>query len=306
MSKPKSVILHIGLHKTGTTFLQKMVFRELSGEEVYYVRYKDNPILGLLDDITNLNPCVADMERYEQLIPEYLASIAAPIVFISRENIIGSPRFNYHNCRFNADVMKRFFPEAKIIITIRRQDDWYESLYNQMVKAGARYSVEHFLNYHNGQFLNYRQAYAAFGRINVRLSFTELVRYYQSQFSDVLVLPYEMMKTDPEEFLKKIYSFSGIQKPYFPATYDVYKNRGYSKLSANIARFTNRFVNSIDLPDRSQKIRDFLEDHLDRLIYVPNQFISNSLRREIMALQADNNRELAEMTGCDLGRYGYY
>ena len=106
------LILHIGCHKTGSTYLQECVFPKL--KNVYYY-YKDK-VYPVYSPVA----CLMSNEEWSNSMPD-------------RENQL------YTLCK-----LKRVYPEAKIIIGIRQDGSWFKSCYSQMIRAGSYLSWEQY------------------------------------------------------------------------------------------------------------------------------------------------------------------
>ena len=106
-----SIIIHIGLHKTGTTFLQEEVFPKIKN--------------------VNYNRDVFWTKNYPNKIN-----------IISNEWISGQP---YHSKAKKEDreiiahKIHRIYPKAKIIIGIRDKQSWIKSLHVQYVRKGGTF-----------------------------------------------------------------------------------------------------------------------------------------------------------------------
>jgi hypothetical protein len=116
-------ILHIGLPKTGTTFLQYEIFPK----------------------IQNVNYGTPD----KGIVLEHFKPVDGKINIYSNENILGVSTTNnllYYRLR---DIFEKY-PQLKIIVCLRDTDSWLPSLYNQYVRSGGteRYYmwVNHLLN----------------------------------------------------------------------------------------------------------------------------------------------------------------
>jgi hypothetical protein len=149
--------IHIGLQKTGTTFLQRAM--NLSRDELGSngVVYPD-PALdlnasksshghhflaqALLGKRTKFTPN-ADFS----LLPKHVAAIKGAIgARPDAVGVISSEVFS----TLRPPAIKRLrelFPEddVRILIYLRRQDAWIDSLYGQMVKVGRKSSIEAFI-----------------------------------------------------------------------------------------------------------------------------------------------------------------
>jgi len=102
------VIIHVGLQKTGTTFLQEEIFRKL--KNVRYIR-----------DISFTNLC---FKRDKKTI-------------IANEALSGDPYSNKID-RFKViDNLHKLFPDAKIIVGTRYMPNMIDSLYSQYIRNGG-------------------------------------------------------------------------------------------------------------------------------------------------------------------------
>jgi len=105
-------IIHVGVHKTGTTWLQQCVFPKLKG--VLYF-YKDE-----LVDYKPYDKILMSNEEWSRSMPD-------------RENQL------YPLCE-----LKKQYPQAKIIIGIRNENTWFKSCYSQLIRAGSYLSWEQY------------------------------------------------------------------------------------------------------------------------------------------------------------------
>jgi hypothetical protein len=114
------VLIHVGLHRTGTTYLQKRVFPRLKG-----MRYAKKP----------------SSARIERLAAEREAP--RPLL-ISHEGLLARKR----DGRARPERLGRLaelFPDAEPMLTVRRHDRWARSLYVYNIYKGHRHSFETFL-----------------------------------------------------------------------------------------------------------------------------------------------------------------
>jgi hypothetical protein len=314
----KSVTIHVGLHKTATTFLQERLFPALPGirfvHPLHVPRDDDGPVEKFVLECFFRNGACIDMQRHERDITSWLETVDEGHVLISSEAIVGWPTENHGNLRVNADLLHEMFPTAKICLVTRRQDKWVDSAIAQAYRSGLATTPERYLNYRDG----------AFGRCNIGLyhgpnvdardlSWDAFDRYYRRVFGAdaVLTLPFERFVNDAAGFLAQFFTFFNIDPCELPETSEQI-NRRWSPRGVAVAKL----VNHVPMP-----IQRFIRDKLgtrwhpsevmartvDR--WVPSKkttFIAPALAAEIMALHADTNRALAARTGEDLGAFGYY
>ena len=148
------IVLHIGLHKTATSFLQTEVFYKLGKEVVFNpddVFYFVNAIftLGIREQ--------KFIDGARQLVANYASCNDKRTLLISSEALSQSSLdMNFHE---HIELIKLIFPTAEIILFLRNQLDWLESLYRESIKHGYHQSIEDFLGYNNGKFENIEARY---------------------------------------------------------------------------------------------------------------------------------------------------
>jgi len=106
-------VIHIGLHRTGTTFLQKEIFPKLDGIKYVYSKIINSETKGIL---------------------------------ISEEGLSGIPTKLYDGSEVysTVDSLSRLYPDAKIILCIRNKDIWVRSVYSQYIKSGGTKTFKQF------------------------------------------------------------------------------------------------------------------------------------------------------------------
>jgi len=174
------VILHLGLHKTGTTFLQKYIFPKLDG--VFYA----NPIRPL-----GFRQCIITKKIVDN-IPTLISYEG-----LSRHNYINDNEISM--CEI-ASRLGKVFPDARAFVVLRNPDSWLRSLYNEYAKYDGRLPFDMW-------------------RTNIfderDLDFEGYVSHLKSVFSDVLVLDYEYLRDDPHSFVNKLCRWIGTETPDF-------------------------------------------------------------------------------------------
>lgn len=193
------MLIHIGYHKTATTWLQRQLFIPEFGFHPVWDHY------GVEAHITGPHELDFDMtetrnalELQSKNCPDHLSPC------ISSEILSGLP---YNGAREAADYARRLrtiAPTAKILITIREQKRLLVSLYMQYVRRGGTTKPHNFFS---------PQPELGYSRFDYRhLCFDRLVGYYQQLFgaAQVLVLPHELLVRQPHAFIEKIYQFAGV------------------------------------------------------------------------------------------------
>jgi hypothetical protein len=146
-----SVVLHIGLHKTATTYLQQAVFNRIADpglvvDPMPLSRYL-GPLFFRLD--------YGLLREHE--VREFAKRLhAARRAHADRRWLISNETLGQNmyllNYRAHAELLGRLFPEAQIVLMLRFQPDWFLSAYKQLVSRGDVQSIEDFLGYRDGTF----------------------------------------------------------------------------------------------------------------------------------------------------------
>ena len=168
MNEPQ-VFFHVGLAKTGTTYLQHKFFPKLKG--IKYIRrtkYRDF--------------------KYAEIIKKSHYGT----YFISNE-------FDRQLFR-ELDNIASVFPNAKIIIVLRRHDEWIASQYRRRIKNGYCFSFKEFLDLENDR---------GFWKQKDMLFYPMLQAIEKKFGSRPLVLFYRELKEHPHAFMDKFAEFLG-------------------------------------------------------------------------------------------------
>ena len=301
-------LLHIGYHKTGTASLQNFVFPTKAGAGFSLVAGGKR----IRPAFVEVNPYEFDPDAaragFEPGIREAESRDLVPV--LSAERLSGNPHFGGYDSKLIADRLAAAFPDARVLVAIREQAGMLISLYKQYVKRGGAAS-----------FRQYVAGPPGAGQVpRFRLDFLEyhrLVAHYQSLFGgeNVLVLPYEILRTRPEAFLDRIGAFVGAPASEADLRW---KNASLSALSLSLKRHANRWVvRSAFNPapplavDESNKDLLRLCDALDAR--VPDALRSRQERRWRRFAEAEvggdryarSNALTVGLTGLDLRALGY-
>lgn len=171
-----TVFIHVGLQKTGTTALQELVFKKL---DVNYLRYLDR---DLYQNIGGL---------YQKSF-----SVDKPTL-ISNEDLSGYfPSWNRYEILENLRVL---FPDARIIVGIRKSEIWAKSMYKEAVRQG------------------FTGDYRGFKRLSPDWVF-DLWRYadvLNRKFHGVYLYEYEELLKDFDGVVNGLCHFMGVPVPEY-------------------------------------------------------------------------------------------
>ena len=170
-------VLHVGYPKTASSFLQRHAFPELTRQGL--IHYIPNAkILPIRNYIVSMD----GFGYRPEYILDQLQDLTEPGTnLISCEAFTGSIFYKAVN---NFEIARRLnltFPDAKILITIRKQVSLVHSLYRQYIHEGGFLSFEKFLCYRKGEF--HPSYHLDDHRFNLEcLKFDRLIEGYQSIF----------------------------------------------------------------------------------------------------------------------------
>jgi len=299
------VLLHIGYHKTGTTFLQKRFFPFLAAN------------LLIMPDVSY----IATSEQYDpndfiQLLTKQLKTNIHSLTILSQETLSGradgNPIWDPH---IIAKRLRHTFPSAKILIVIRNQFDYILSLYAfRVVRRGLEHrSLDQFLQ------LNHAQ-------LRQKLQYDRLIGDYVRLFGreQVLVLPFEQLAANSFRFVTSLLNFIGYTQPvnYHNAGRENPSTRNGRLLAAN--RLLNKPVHALlEISQRNNWINQpqnsrftngyfyFKRKFLNRIgeSLIPSNDVEIAIPQEWQQtaapiFQASNTR-LLNLVELDLKKWGY-
>jgi len=209
--------IHIGLPKTGTTFLQNVVFPALEN-----ITLITTPITYYNEDFVKLKSADDSLLNHETLKESIINQCKGENILISDEFLSGFPM---HLCNINRSIIAKrlqyIFPDATIIIFLRGQKDILYSLHNQYIKikAGTKRIGEF---YKHPQFAELFKTevgrkletpfpyytHNSVAHLDTFLYF-ELISLYQSLFKNVEIFLYEDLLNKPKETLLKLSNITG-------------------------------------------------------------------------------------------------
>jgi hypothetical protein len=295
-------LVHIGYHKTGTTWLQREVFNssaagfsQLGGAQrliaVNAFSFKPRKVRN----------------QMERRIGEVLDRGLTPV--LSSERLSGAPHFGGYDSEIIADRLAAVFPNARIMVVIREQKEMFLSIYKQYIRRGGAASLRQYLAApRDGYWIpQFRFEY---------LEYHRLISHYQDLFGtrNVLVLPYELLRARPEDFLAKVSGFVGLPpaKPRFQRM-----NVSLSALSLSLRRHANRYLvqdpvnpappfafpRSHEILERSCRAVDAIAP--ETLLEIHERRWRHRAAREVGTRYAGSNARTAALTGLDLREFGY-
>lgn len=142
------ITFHVGLHKTATTWLQSIFFKQhpnICLLNDYEKPWSDEIIQYLVrNDRFSFSP-----EKFRHMVQDRIKSCAisdAEIYLISAERLSGHPLSGGYDREKIIQNIYSAYPDSKILVTVRNQVDLIRSTYQQLVKEGDTRKITEFLN----------------------------------------------------------------------------------------------------------------------------------------------------------------
>jgi len=310
---PRSITLHIGLQKTGTTLIQRTLRKmrnHLASQGVVYVGRQDvnklpaligwrafplEPVVERGIGKVRNRPRLHDPRRESEFTQELRDLAAARCrevldatgrspksLLMSNETLVGrlAPDFGAV-FRPRAEsaiehVLEAFEPEhTTLILYVRRQDSLLESQYMQKIHAGE------VIPFNKWAKASLRRPYIRFSELADRLQSIPTV-------DSLVVRPFETIKAGPDRFMAELLGRVGVRggldKMDFAAS-----NPSYTAPALEAALAINGFL---EKKEQVRATRKFLKKLFPRGEYPPPELFSAAERREVLEMYEHDNREL--------------
>lgn len=323
-------LIHIGYHKTASTWLQEHLWgNEAAGFKKYLAQK------SIRDLIIMPNALDFDAAKVRAYYESLLGTEEDLVSVISSERLSGNPHSGGYDSKEMADRLKKLFPDGKVFVVIREQRSAVLSSYIQYLRAGGPCKIEDYLHpsSRNQQIMplfNFEY-----------FDYSRLLNYYFEIFGkeNVLVLPFELFKENASEFCSRIASFAEVkgleELPFREKT-----NKRISALSASILRYSNKLFAKTRLNPSAMDLKSFtnkknkrnqnqdsdtqaIDENPDRnsgaykkilaidgLIAKPiHSFFDKKLKQvieeELKGRYKTSNKAISAQIGIDLAAYGY-
>ena len=227
-------IVHIGFHKTGTTWFQECVYPRVKNFR-YVPRARVQAAL--------LEPTAFAFDAARAA--RELGGADAPLL-LCEENLSGYPHsggLQGFLTRVLAERIRAALPSARIVMFVRRQPEMIAACYQQYVRAGGTHSAQRYLWPSDWLRGAEAQAFKTPRFSFDHFDYDRLVAHYVALFGreNVHVFPYEEIQRDAAAFLARFAAELGLELD--SATVPTGKqNASYSRAVAMLARALNRFT----------------------------------------------------------------
>lgn len=276
--KPPKLDLHIGTHKTGTSALQACLSLNRDRLRNQGMVFLDCPHEKLkpLTRATQIEPSmVAAMKGF---FDKQITNHSARYV-LSWEGLCGDPYSGYANSPILAQTIQQASQglDVRIIVYLRRQDDFIESLYTQRIHEGGSESFKDFIGRLNESMFNWQQLTdnfaALFGREKT------VVRPYDNS-----ILP------TTTSLFEDFFSILGIDFESLRFNENLFsKNSGYSRQALELARQCNPWLQ----PQEQRQLRMLLRVISHKDPFQSYSYWTETDRATWLARYVDTNRQVA-------------
>jgi hypothetical protein len=229
-------ILHIGYHKTGSSWLQKQLFPNARGVSLV-------PRIEVRREVLVPGPASFDPETARASLLEGRDGR----LVISEEELSGNLHTGGLHGAFSKELALRLhgcFPEGRVVVFVRNQRTMITSAYKQYIKGGGTRRIEGFL----------RPSKAPHKKPSFELDFLAydgLISHYESLFGreNVSVYCYEEFSADPRSFSARFARDLDLDLD-LDAISTGAVNAGYRSGTLAVLRFLNLFHNR-EIPNAS-------------------------------------------------------
>ncbi|TMJ89948.1 MAG: hypothetical protein E6G76_07200 [Alphaproteobacteria bacterium] len=310
MPEPPFSIIHVGFARTGTTSLQLNFFSHR--DDIFYVGEPYGKFGGIFSHLRFTEDFKYDEVYLLRLCNEqiFAKTEGRPIV-ISDEILCDSPQRYLVPYLVPRDVIAfrlfKFFQPARIIFTIRKQEDYVSSVYLNLKRNSAfldRITVPPLSRWYRAMVSQLR------GNFLQNIDFHESIALYEQIFGreNILVLPLERLIIDgPDRYLQELCDFIGIelseQDVHRFAQPQNVRMSEVQNLAAELLSDDDRFFSFFSRLEQSfgrERVREFLEFGERTKASLESDDLAD-LKGRVGA----GNRRLAEDYGLELERFGY-
>lgn len=303
------LLIHIGYHKTGTTWLQEELFNRADygfcrwtrdRKYVHRAFVPTSPFAAIPEDT------LAELNQEQEV------AVSRNCTFvISHERLSGYPPAGGVDQRTIADRLAAHFPDARILIVLREQASAIRSMYSQYISDGGDLPLRRFLFPPQPNLNRIPGFDFAF------FCYDQLIEYYTSIFgkNNVLALPYELMQADQATFARRVCQHVGhagivsvrrtstnLRRPLLMQAFQRQVNR---RLTINQLSLCGH----INVPGAWQAVA-YLRPLFDRVTptWLENRWearIQRAVAGAIRDRYAGSNTRTSALLETDLSAYGY-
>jgi len=299
-------LFHVGYVKSATTYLQKNVF--CANDLGMGLAAGEEHRAFLIQRFRNGNPYAFDKAKVRSEMIQAEADLRAQglVPVWSEETLLGDPDMSDYCGAVTCERLCSLELPMKVLITIREQRDFAYSSYSEYLKVD-RHSLTEYIGTGTE-----RQGYSPILEPHF-LCYSDAVETWQNAVGaeNVLVLPIELLRTAPTEYLQTLSEFVGV-----PAPKSVPDARSNVALGATASAAARR-LNGLYVRSRLGRPASRSERVARKAVRWVNRLAPSALDRAISrrwvaqiaerydGVFTEDNARLEALTGLELGRFGY-
>lgn len=297
-----SPIVHIGYHKTATTWFQRDVYPHVLGRR--YVPREEVQAALLAPSAFAFDPAAA-----RAALPP------GPGLVLCEENLSGylhNGGLNGHLSRAMAERIRAVLPDARIVLFVRRQPAMIAAAYAQYLRGGGTHGPHRYLFPQDYLFGAAAEPWKAPRFSFDHFDYDRLAAWYAELFGRdrVHVFLYEALAADQPGFLRRFAADLELELDWDRIGFSG-RNASYHRPAAWAARALNRFTARSVVDKRTLlHVPGFYTARrplLERAARLPGSkdLLGAGMTAWIEQRYWESNRRLAEMFGLDLAAHRY-
>lgn len=301
------ILIHIGFPKTASSWLQRNVFRMATSGFEQVCRQAELNAMVVEPRSSAFDP--AGVRRFLDVAAESARS-RGKIPVITNERFAGTPDSGGYDAREIAGRLHASFPDARILVVIREQRDVMLSSYKEYLRTGGGLTLNAYLRPSVADLLAVPMFRADYFEYDL------LIAHYRDLFgvSAVSVIPYEILRNDPEAFLRALER--GVGASASPTTDTRPRRVSFSMASLLLRRRLAPFIRSDHNPGSPLTLNvkegvQFRALHaVDRLVPAGIRLrlearVVAAIARAVGGGYAESNLRTQVLSGWDLSSLGY-
>jgi hypothetical protein len=304
-----AVFIHVGFANTGTTSLQRNFFAQR--DDIFLAGEPYGERGGIFTAVKSVEDFNFDINYCSALCDQLIAKkCQGRTIVVSDETLCEAPQLYISPHVLPRDVvalrLRRLFPSARIIFTLRDQRHYVTSMYLNFKRNSAKFDrmpVPPFSRWLAGHLMQTRSHFLQ------NLNFFETIQLYEQLFGhdNICLLPIELLLTEgPQRYLDRLCWFMRLEPDeHDVANYTIVHNRRMSTRQELVAELLPQDRFGQLLVELGNSIGDARLDAL--LDDGPRASVDLSAQDEQMIGQRVKvgNWLLARDFGLDLERWGY-
>ena len=308
---PLNIALHVGFSKTGTTTLQQFLFSKHSQIEYLGKPYTDDILKIQLHRLITQESLVYDHKAFAQYFSEKVLKKehgSKRSILISDETLVSYSKVPDKG--IVAQRIKKVFPAAKLIITIRNQLEILKAAYlsrgRLLLNVPGKYEGLH-VSFEDWLELSYRNIERSYlGHVD----YFKTIDYYSRLFGrdNVCILLLEELIHRPEEYVKKLAGFLDIDfDEAMTLVVEKHANKGIPQSRLEFESLMTKFFpfHHFFLVLGMLKLY-FLFKRVIKKDQYADVSIPAGWRKRLETLYCQGNRKLSSVYQLPVEKYGYF